>query len=172
MLYFCRNRAGCGFVRHVRSDADDDAGHVVVAGDRLDHRPLFGRVVHERAHAAEHRLEDRQADRRVALGRRHENRARRGRARAVVRVVVAVAEEEAVVVVGGVLARCSRRAPGSSALRRRASRARRRASAAARRRASDRRPKTSGSRSCFTVKRRTGDAVDAARRRPAARCAT
>ena len=90
-------------MRHVRPDADDDAGDVVVAGDRLDHRPLFGRVVHQRAHAAEHRLEDRQADRRVALGRRHENRAAAGGARAVVGVVVAVAEEQAVVVVGGVL---------------------------------------------------------------------
>ena len=124
--------------------------------DRLNHRALFGRVVHERADAAEHRLEDRQPDRRVALGGRHQDRARRRGAHAVVRVVVAVAEEEAVVVVAGVLRRCSRRAPGSSVPRRRASRARRRASAAARRRDPIARRTTSGSRSCFTRKRRTG----------------
>ena len=42
-----------GALRHVRADADDDAGDRGVAGRRLDHRALLRRVVHERAHAAE-----------------------------------------------------------------------------------------------------------------------
>ena len=121
-------------VRHVRSDADDDAGDLLVAGDGVNHRPLFGRVVHHRADAAEQRLEDRQADRGVALGGRHEDRARAGGARAVVGVVVAVAEEQAVVVARRRVSRRSRSAPGWSGPRRRASRARRRANGGAGRR--------------------------------------
>ena len=77
-------------------------GTSLIARDGVNHRPLFGRVVHHRPHAAEQRLENRQADRGVALGRRHEDRAGSRGARAVVRVIVAVAEEQAVVVVGGV----------------------------------------------------------------------
>ena len=62
-------------------------------------RALLERVVHERADAAEDRPEDRQPERAVALGRRHEDRLLGHRAHAVVRVVVAEAEEDEEVVV-------------------------------------------------------------------------
>ena len=125
-----RKRAGIGALRHLRSDADDDARHVAVAGRRLDHRALFVRVVHDGAHAAEDRAEDRQADRRIALRGRHEHGLAGDAARAVERVVVAVAEEDDEVEAGGRSRRGSRPAPGSPALRCRARRARRRSSAA------------------------------------------
>ena len=89
-----RVRAG----RHLGADAHDDVGHGVVAGDGLDHRALLEGVVHEAAHAAEDRAEDRQAHRPVALGGRHEERPGRGGADAVVGVVVTEAEEEEEVV--------------------------------------------------------------------------
>src|SRR5438067_2498328 len=50
--------------------------------------------------ASKQRLEDREANRFVALGRGHEHRARRRRSGAVIRVVVPVAEEEEVIVLG------------------------------------------------------------------------
>ena len=114
MSNFWRKRFGCGLRGHVRADADDHPRHVLVARDRLDHRALFGRVVHQRADAAEDRREDRQADRRVALGGGHQDRRAGGRAHAVIRVVVAIAEEDAEVVVARRAARCDRPAPGSS----------------------------------------------------------
>ena len=95
--------AGLRTLGDVRPDADHDARHVAIARRRLDHRPLFVRVVHHGAHALEDRPEHRQADRRVALGGRDEDGARRGRTHAVVGVVVAIAEEQAVVVLAAVL---------------------------------------------------------------------
>ena len=89
-------------VWHVRADADDNAGNLVIAGDGMDHRAFFGGVVHHAANASKQRLEDREANRFVALGRGHEHRARRRRSGAVIRVVVPVAEEDEEVVVGGV----------------------------------------------------------------------
>ena len=89
-------------VRHLRPDADDDPGHVVIARDRLNHRLLFGRVVHQRAHASKERLKQPKADRRIALGGRHEDRPRGRGPRAVIRLVVPVAEEQAEVVRPGV----------------------------------------------------------------------
>ena len=142
-------------VRDVRSDADDDAGHALVAGDGLNHRPFFGRVVHDRPHAAEQRLEDRQTDRGVAFGGRHENRPRPRGARAVVGVIVAVAEEQAVVVVGGVFRdvvdeRRAGRALGVEPVELVAERV------ALPKTRSERLPNTCGSRSCLTRNRRTG----------------
>ena len=63
-------------------------------------RALFERVVHERANATEHRREDPEAQRAVALGGRHQDGLRRHRAAAVERVVVAEAEKDEEVVVG------------------------------------------------------------------------
>jgi hypothetical protein len=47
-----------GARRHVGSDPDDDRRHAPIVGKRLDHRPLFGRVVHERTNAFEDGFED------------------------------------------------------------------------------------------------------------------
>ena len=116
-------------VRHLRPDADDDRGHVVVARDRLDHRLLFRRVVHQRAHASKERLKHAEADRRIALGRRHEHGAAGAGPRPVIRLVVAVAEEQAEIVATRRARRCGSRARGSSVPRRRAIEARRRANA-------------------------------------------
>mgnify|MGYP003694332643 CR=1 FL=1 len=94
---------------------------------------------------------------RSAVG--HENRARVRRPGAVVGVVVAIAEEQAVVVVGGVLAdvvdeRRARRSLASSQSSSSPSECR------CSKTRSDRLPKTSGSRSCFTRKAADRDAVD------------
>ena len=98
MLYFCRNRCGCVVRRDLGTHSDDHRRYLLVVGYRLNHRALFGRVVHQRPHAAEDRREHREADRRVALGSRNEDRLTRYRAHRVIRVVVAVAEDDAVVV--------------------------------------------------------------------------
>ena len=81
MLYFCRNRAACGFCGTSDPTPTTIAGHVLVAGYGLDHRALFVRVVHQRANAAEHRMEHVEADAasRSAVGTRI---ARDGTARA------------------------------------------------------------------------------------------
>ena len=85
---------------NLRADADHHAGHRLVVRHALDQRALFERVVHERADAAEHRRIDAEAERAVALRRRHQDRLRRHRAAAVIRVVIAEAEEDEEVVVG------------------------------------------------------------------------
>ena len=100
MSNFWRKRAGVRALGNLRADADDHAGHRLVVRDALDQRALFERVVHERAHAAEDRRIDAEAERAVALGRRHQDRLRRHRAAAVERVVIAEAEEDEEVVVG------------------------------------------------------------------------
>ena len=122
-----------GALGNLRSDADDDAGTLALA-HVLDQRALLERVVHDGADAAEHRLKDRQADRRIALGRRHEDRLVRHRAGAVPRVVVAVAEEDEEIELVADAADVARRARGSSVPRCRATSARRRSNAAVRRR--------------------------------------
>ena len=106
ILNFCRKRHGCGALgnRRIRRRRPRP-GTGGVARRGLDQRALFERVVHERAHAAEHRPEDRQANRRIALRGRHEHRLVRHRARAVPRVVVAIAEEDEEVELGA--PRCS-----------------------------------------------------------------
>ena len=119
-------------VRNFRPDAHDDPGHVVIARDRLNHRLLFGRVVHQRPHASKERLKQPKADRRIALGGRHEDRPRGRGPRSVIRLVVPVAEEQTEVVRPRRARRRVARAPGSSVLRRRAIEARRRANAAVR----------------------------------------
>src|SRR5207248_2721592 len=63
-------------LRYVGADAHDNTGHFLVAGDSLNHRALFVRVVHERANPAEQRRENGYADRRIAFGGRDENRPR------------------------------------------------------------------------------------------------
>ena len=88
----------------LRADADDHAWHRLVLGHALDQRALLVRVVHEGAHAAEHRRIDAEAQRAVALRGRHQDRLRRHRARAMERVVVAEAEEDEEVVIGFVAA--------------------------------------------------------------------
>ena len=82
------------------ANADHDARHRLVVRDALDQRLFLERVVHQRANAAEHRRENGQAQRPVALGGRHQNGLRRHRAAAVERVVIAEAEEDEEVVVG------------------------------------------------------------------------
>ena len=109
----CRKRVGVASRRHLRADADDHAGHVVVAGHRLEQRALLGRVVHAargrrggsagRSPARAPRRA-RRSGTRIALSRH--------RPRAVIRVVVAQAEEQEEVVVACVLRRCSRISAG------------------------------------------------------------
>ena len=86
---------------HVGPDADHDTGHVLIARHALDHRALFVRVVHERAHAAKHRGKHREPDGGIALSGRHQDGAPRRRPRAVIRDPVAIAEEQTVVVRAG-----------------------------------------------------------------------
>ena len=86
--------------RNLRADADDHAGHRLVVRHALNQRALFEGVVHERAHAAEDRRIDAEPERAVAFRGRHQDRLRRHRAAAVIRVVVAEAEEDEEVVVG------------------------------------------------------------------------
>ena len=56
------------------ADADDNARDVLVVRCRLDHGAFLVGVVHDPADVPEHWTEDRQADRLVALRRRHEHR--------------------------------------------------------------------------------------------------
>ena len=86
-----------GSRRHLRADAHDDAGHMLVAGRALDHGALLVRVVHDAAYAAKRRAEERQADGRIAFRRRDEDRFVRKPSRTVPGVIVAIAEEEHVV---------------------------------------------------------------------------
>jgi len=99
MSNFCRKRPP--FERSdLGADADDHARHGLVVGHAVDQRALLERVVHERAHAAEDRRVDAEPERAVAFRGRHQDRLRRHRAAAVVRVVIAEAEEDEEVVVG------------------------------------------------------------------------
>ena len=60
----------------------------------LDERPFLRRVVHDGADAAEHRTEDLEAERGIALGGGHQHRVAGRGARAVKRGVVAQAEQD------------------------------------------------------------------------------
>src|SRR5262245_2219078 len=85
--------------RHFGAHAHHNARHILIRGDRMNHRALFRRVVHQSADASEKRLEDRQANRRIAFGRGNQNRARRDGSHSVIRMVVPIAEEDEEVVV-------------------------------------------------------------------------
>jgi hypothetical protein len=98
-------------LRHVGAGAHDDARHVGIAGDGLNQRPLFRRVVENRAGAAEDVAEHPHADGRVALGARHEDRARRDGMRAVERVAIPVVEEQAEIVRLAVLSQIPHQRP-------------------------------------------------------------
>ena len=60
----------------------------------LQHRPLFVRVEHQRAHTTENRTENRQPHGRIALRRRDQHCPGRDSPHAVEGVVVAVAEDD------------------------------------------------------------------------------
>ena len=74
--------------------ADDDARHLPVAARVLDERLLLRGQVDDPARGAEEGLEDAEVDRRVLLGRRHQDRLVPHGGQAVIAVVVAVAVEE------------------------------------------------------------------------------
>jgi hypothetical protein len=59
---------GIDRIRNLRSDADNDTGHVRIRRHRRDERVFLERVVHDCANATEDGLEDLQTERRLALG--------------------------------------------------------------------------------------------------------
>ena len=176
MPNFCAEALGIGARRHVRPDADDDAGHVarcptiawIIARSSNE---LYMSARTPRNIGAEDREARSPASRsavgtRIAFGRH--------RARAVVGVVVAEAEEEEEVVARALrVATCAMSAglvgPSLSSQRELVGdRVRLR-----RRRARDRAAEVARDRARATTgKRRTAHAVDLSRRRPATRCAT
>ncbi len=102
MLYFCRKRPGCGLwaisdpipTTTPGTSRLPDAAWIIV-------RSSCELYITART-PLENRLEHRQADRRVALGRRNQDGARSCRTDAVVCMVVAIAEEQTVVVAAAV----------------------------------------------------------------------
>ncbi len=59
---FLPKSIGLGIRRDMRADADHHFRDVAIAGDRLNHHPLFGRVVHDSPGAAEYRTEHSEPD--------------------------------------------------------------------------------------------------------------
>ena len=120
---FCLARCGSVAAGITEPTPTTTPGTSSLCARRLDRGALLERVVHDRADAAEDRLEDREPERRLALRRRHEHRALRDRARAVVRLVVAHAEQQDEIELAAPIAAAARGDQGSPALRCRASRA-------------------------------------------------
>src|SRR5215510_1560862 len=104
--------------RNGRANADHHARHVLIAGGGLNHSALLRTVVHQRPYAPEQRIENRQPDGVIPLGRRDENRLAKHGTSSVERLVIPIAPEDEVIVDrvarGDMLN--ERRAPGSFGL--------------------------------------------------------
>ena len=158
MLYFRRNRAGVGARGHLRSDADDDAGHVLVAGRAPgSSRALRGELYMIARTPRNTGPKIAEPDGRIALGRRHEHGLAGQPPRHVPGVIVAIAEEEDEVEIGAPRGRGSRSSAGLAgpSLSSQASSSASECALVEHARAIAGRTRA-GCRSCATGKRRTG----------------